>query len=215
MITMDQIQAYMRERIGEDQDRRFVNVSGDSLEDALEQAAIELDLPVKRIEYEVVDRGSRGVLGVGRKPYLILAYPATEKVDETDSTSDLSADISLLPEDEGSKDRDGQSFVRLTAEGVMLKVTKPVGNGDKATDREAVEKLLQRIDEGYDKGRVARIVKLAQEEFIKVGEYSHDPTADASLTVEIGENEMKAYLFAYPPGDGGADPSFNDVVSFL
>ncbi len=214
MVNLDQIQSYMREQLSQDEGKA-VTVSGETLEDALQQAAVELGLPLKRVEYEVLERGTRGVIGVGRKPFLILAYPTQPKAGDDAAESDPGIDLSLLAEEEVDADRDGGVFVRLTPEGIMLKVTRPVGAGAKATDRQAMEKLLERVDEGVDKGRVAKAVKLAQGEFIKVGDFEYDPSADASLSVELADNEMKAYLRAYPPGDGGADPSFDQIVSFL
>ncbi len=214
MVTLDQIQSYMREELSRDEGKA-VTVSGETLEDALQQAAIELGLPLKRVEYEVLERGTRGMMGVGRKPFLILAYPMPEQARGDAEESGPAIDLSLLAEEEVDADRDGEVFVRMAPDGIMLKVTKPVGGGAKATERQAMEKLLERVDEGFDKGRVAKAVKLAQGEFIKVGEFQYDPSADASLSVELADNEMKAYLKAYPPGDGGADPSYDQIVSFL
>ncbi len=214
MVSLDQIQNFMRDQMEGDKEKG-VNVSGDSLEDVLQQASLELGLPIKRIEYEVLERGSRGMLGVGKKPYLILAYPARERAEEVVASGDVAIDLSLLADQEEIRDRDGEVFVRLTPDGVMLKVTKPLGAGKRAVDRAAMEKLLERVDDGIDKGRVAKVVKLADGEFIKVGEYEYDPSADASLSVELADSEMKAYLMAYPPGEGGADPSFEQIISFL
>ncbi|TVQ23305.1 MAG: DUF342 domain-containing protein [Spirochaetaceae bacterium] len=214
MVTLDQIQAYMRDQLVEDGEKSFVNVSGESLEDALSQASIELGIPVRRIEYEVLERGTRGVLGVGRKPCLILAYPA-KHIEEDNAGPDVAIDLSLLASDAEPADRDGGVFVRLTPDGIMMKVTRPVGSGDRATERDALEKLYERVDDGIDKGAVARVVKHASGDFVKVGDFEYDPSADASLSVEVADGEMKAYLVAYAPGDGGADPSYEQVVSFL
>jgi len=214
MVSLDQIQAYVRDRIEEDKEKRFVNVSGSSLQDALEQASIELGIPVKKIDYEVLERGSRGVLGMGKKPFLLLAYPAQKKAADKGAAEDVQVDMSLLARD-ADADRDGEAFVRLTPDGIMLKVTKPIGSGRRATERQAIEKLLQRVDDDFDKQRVSRVVKLAQGEFIKVGDFRYDPMNDASLTVEVADGEMTGYLYAYPPGEGGADPAFEDIVAFL
>jgi len=214
MVSLDQIQSFMREQMEHDRGKG-VNVSGDSLEDALQQAAIELGLPIKRIDYEVLERGSRGVMGVGSKPCLLLAYPAAEKRSAGDAEGEVEIDFSLLAADAEEANRDGEVFVRMTPDGIMMKVTRPAGEGAKATERAAMEKLLQRTDDGIDKGRVAKAVKLAQGEYIKVGDFQYDPSADASLSAELADAEMKAYLVAYPPGEGGADPSFDQIVSFL
>ncbi len=214
MVSLDQIQAYMRDQLVEDGEKSFVNVSGESLEDALSQASIELGIPVRRIEYEVLERGARGVLGVGRKPCLILAYPAKHS-EQDNAGPEVAIDLSLLASDAEPADRDGGVFVRLTPDGIMMKVTRPVGSGDRATEREALEKLYERVDDGIDKGAVARVVKHASGDFVKVGDFDYDPSADASLSVEVADSEMKAYLVAYAPGDGGADPSYEQVVAFL
>ncbi len=215
MISLDQIQAYMRDQMGDDSDRRFVNVSGDTLEDALQQASIELGLRVKQIQYEVLERGNRGVMGMGKKPYLILAYPLPKQESASSVDSDVQIDLSLLSSDEEPADRDGRVFVRLTPDGIMLKVTRPVGSGVKATEREALERILERVDDGFDKARVSKVVKQAAGDFVKIGAFSYDPSKDASLSVELAGSEMKAYLMAYPPAEGGADPSYDQVVSFL
>jgi uncharacterized protein len=215
VVSLDQIQTYLRQLSSDDSERQFVNVSGDSLEDALQQAAIELSVPVKRIEYEIIERGSRGMLGVGKKAFQIVAYPAKKHEDAPAGAGEVQIDLSLLAAEEEERDRNGEVFVRMDAEGVMLKVTKPRGSGDRATGRQAMEKLLQRVDGDVDKASVAKVVKACDEEFIKVGEFDHDPSADASLTVDITESEMKAYLMAYPPAEGGADPSVQQILSFL
>ncbi len=215
MVSLDEIQSYLRQQMADDGERKFVNVSGDSLEDVLQQAAIELSIPVKRIEYEILERGSRGMLGMGKKAFEIVAYPMKMREAATDEASEIQIDLSLLDGDDEERDRNGNVFVRLDPEGVMLKVTRPKGSGVRATERQAMEKLLQRIDGDLDKTRVAKVVKGSDGEFIKVGSYDYDPSADASLTVDITESEMKAYLLAYPPGEGGADPSLGQIMAFL
>jgi len=215
VISLDQIQSYARKQMADDSERKFVNVSGDSLEDVLQQAAIELSVPVKRIEYEILERGSPGMLGMGKKAFHIVAYPMKKRETTAEESGEFQIDLSLLAGEEEEQDRNGDVFVRLDADGVLLKVTKPVGSGSRATERQAMEKLLQRIDGDVDKSRVAKVVKGCDGEFIKVGSFDYDPTADASLSVDITESEMKAYLLAHPPGEGGADPSFGQILAFL
>ena len=213
MVSLEQVQTYMREQLSRDEGRS-VTVSGHSLEDALEQASVELSLPIKRIEYEILERGTRGVIGVGKRPYLLLAYPARARAEPGEAEPEADIDLSVLAAETDTA-RDGDAFVRMSADGVMLKVTRPVGGGRKVSERQAMEKLLQRTDHRVDKGMVAKAVKIAQGEYIKVGDFPYDPSADASLSVEFADGEMKAYLKAFAPGDGGADPSFGQIISFL
>ncbi len=140
MVSLDQIQSYLRTQMADDSERQFVNVSGDSLEDALQQAAIELSVPMKRIEYEILERGSRGMLGMGKKAFQIIAYPVKKREASPDESGEIQIDLSLLTDDEEARDRNGEVFVRLDSEGVMLKVSKPKGAGARATERQAMEK---------------------------------------------------------------------------
>lgn len=213
MVDMTQLQSYMKKLVEEDKQKQYVNVSGDTLEDALEQASIELSLPVKQIEYEVLEKGGKGVFGVGKKPFMVLAYPAAANVGKAVEEETSGFDFGVF--DEEPQDKNGKAFVKLTPQGVMLKVTAPQGDGDRVTEQEALQRIMERTDAEVERSKVSKAVKLAEGEFVRVGEIKYDPSADAVLSVEITESEMKAYLTALPPGKGGADPDYDTVVAFL
>ncbi len=50
-----------------------VETEGKTLEDALRKAQIILEVPLEDIEYEVLEVGKEGILGIGSKPYRIYA----------------------------------------------------------------------------------------------------------------------------------------------
>ncbi len=213
MVGMDRLREYMQEQYSEDQQRTFVNVSGDTLEDTLKTAAIELSLPLKRIEYEILEKGAKGVFGIGKKPFRILAYRAA--AEHAGGSVETSGDGDFDFDELAAKDRDGEVFVRRTPHGVLLKVTQPEGSGQRISEREAIEELQRRADGTYNAGLVAKVVKRADGEFVRVAELQHEPANDAMLSVNIVELEMKALLVASPPGPGGADPEYDAVVGFL
>lgn len=210
---MEQLQAYMLKAAQADNEKKFVNVSGDTLEDALREASVELGLGIKKIEYEVLEKGSSGVLGMGKRPYLIIAYPAQNQPELVEGEDALDMDFGF---DTGEPEqRDGEAIVRLTPDGIMLKVTKPVGGGEAATEREAIQALTQRTSEKVDTSMVAKAVKRADEVWIKVGEYNYNPANDAFISCEIIEGEMKATVTLSPPGPGGADPNADSIRAAL
>ena len=45
----------------------FLEYSGKTVEDALTQASVQLGVTSDQIEYEVIDKGSAGILGFGSK----------------------------------------------------------------------------------------------------------------------------------------------------
>jgi uncharacterized protein (DUF342 family) len=201
----------MQNRLEEDRGQRYVNVSGESLEDALKQASIELNLPLKAIEYEILDSGNKGFMGVGKKPTLLLAYPG-KKVGSTVSGEDLS-DFTF--DKQQVQSQDGQYGIRRDKTGLLLRVTPPQNGGIKVSERQVLEAILERFHGEFDRGLVAKICKRAEGEFIKIADIDYDPTSDAILNYELADMEMKAYITIRPPGPNGVDPDFESIKGFL
>jgi uncharacterized protein (DUF342 family) len=214
MITLESIREYMRDQLETDRTRQAVKASGASVEEALENAAIELGIPVKSLEYEIVETGSKGLLGVGRKDWTLLVYPAALKAE----TAQAAAGEQEAEEGKEKKvipDKDGEVFVRLTSQGVFLKVTKPSGRGAKVAERRALEKLSLRGVNNYDGGLVSKVVRHADGDYIKVGDYQFNPVSQSTMSVDITDMEMRAYMTVTPPGPGGADLSFEEIRGLL
>ena len=87
----------------------FKEFSGKSVDDAVTNALIELEVTRDKLEYEVVDNGSNGFLGIGSRPAVIKARInqsiediATEFLKKVFSAMDLAVRIKLdINEDEG------------------------------------------------------------------------------------------------------------------
>lgn len=213
MVGMDELKTYMQSQLQEDSKRSFVTVTGATLEDALQSASIELSLPLKKVEYEVLEKGSPGIAGFRRKNFVVMAYPAGGQSGEF-GDADFDMDMGF-PDDSAETARDGEAHVRLQPEGVFLRVTPPVAGGARVTEDETMRRIRERSDARIDAAQVAQIVKRADSEFVKVGELEYDPSNDAMLQVTVSDGEMKAYLTATPPGIGGADPDYQSVVDLL
>lgn len=214
MVELKSIRDYMKNQAEEDRKRRWVQTEGVDLEDALRQAAIELGVPVKKLEYEIRDPGKKGMLGVGKSRCVIVAYPMVEPVEEGFGDDLLSMDLGL-GEEKASRDRNGEVFVQLRSEGAFLKVTAPAGSGRPAHENEAFDALEQRAVHDYDRSMVKKVVKQADGDYIRVGNFIHNPAADALMTVDITDFDMKALLVAKAPGPGGADLTFDGIINIL
>ena len=57
----------------------FQLFTGKNVEDALTKALVELGVTSDKVEYEVVDKGSNGILGIGSKPAKINVKIKEEK----------------------------------------------------------------------------------------------------------------------------------------
>ncbi|MDP3177513.1 MAG: FapA family protein, partial [Spirochaetaceae bacterium] len=113
------------------------------------------------------------------------------------------------------KDRDGECFVRLAPDGALLKVIPPIGRGKRATEKQAMDKLRARATRDIDEAMMREVVKQAYGEYVRVGDFISNPAADALITTDIDEQEMRATVMLTPPGPGGSDLSKDAIIAFL
>jgi hypothetical protein len=139
MISAGELRQYMASQLAEDRKNRAVRARGWSLQEALAQAAVELGLPLKSLDYEVSRRGSRGAMGLGRRQWVIIAYESRRIREAAGAQAQPRAAGGAAGET--VPDRDGEVFLHLNSEGVFLKVTRPTGRGQRASERQALERL--------------------------------------------------------------------------
>lgn len=211
-MKLPEFQELMKKQAQDDKKQKFVNVSAPTLEEALKKAGLELSLPVSRLSYEILDHGNRGLLGLGRKDLVLMAYPNKEQQTATDETA--AGDLHFSFEDQSN--RDGQIFVRIQGNGVYAKVTPPQGNGSRLTEAAAIHAIEHRTREELNLQMVSKIVKRADGEWVKIAEMpNYMPQEDAQLSLELADMEMKAFLVIQRPGPHGADCSADRMRAYL
>jgi hypothetical protein len=216
-IGLEQLQEYMRKQSEEDKKNPTIAVEGESVPEALKKASIELGIPVRGLEYEVVLKGSPGAMGIGRTPWKLNVYERSKEVktraeaeEEARREAERSAEAAERP-----KDLPGEVFVRISSDGAFLKVTRPQARGPRATEIMALERLSLRGVSNFDSALVSRVVKHADGEFIRVADIQYNPSHDSTVSMDITDGEMKAIVVISEPGPGGADISADYLRSFL
>lgn len=215
MVTLEQLKDYMRQRAEEDRVIRSVTVGAATLEEALAQAAVELGVPNSRVEFDVVQKGTPGLMGFGRKSWTILAYEAAKKVKKAAQEQE-----GFLPDldETGASDSviiDSQIYVRMWSDGVYLKVTPAQGGGSPTTEEAALEALHSRGVREINRQVVKGAVKLCTGTYGKVGEYNHNPANDTLINVGVEDSEMRGTVTLTSPGMGGGDVSRQDIEVML
>jgi uncharacterized protein (DUF342 family) len=214
MVDFVELQRIMKEQLERDRAVHSIEATGDTLDRAVSEAAALLNVPVRRLEYEIVERGFAGFLGAGKKEWKIRAY---ERAQADKNLKDMS-DAEAGGEDTETPvivDWDGEAFVRLFLEGAFLKVSAPQGGGKRLSEEAAMEALLQRGVEEIDQALVSKTVKEAAGEYVRLGEYQRNSANDGTLAIDIVEGEMKANVTVGRPGPGGRDYSAENYVNFL
>lgn len=217
MVTLEQIRNDLEKLLQADKDLHFVEVHADTLNDALADAALQLDCRVSLLEYEVIEAGSDGFMGMMKKPWTIRAYMNASQVKKTKKSNldDIFADEELL-EEEVNLDKDGLFFVHYFDEDINLKVVLPVGNGKPVSLKEVMQKVKNSWALSIDEGAIKKYVTNGTGGVYEpVGKYQHNKSADALFTVEIANDEMKADIIATSPAMGGSDLTAEKIKNML
>jgi uncharacterized protein (DUF342 family) len=188
-----------------------VEVEAYSIEEGLEKASDLLGVNISDLEYEIVEQGKKSLFS--KRPYRL-------SVSVTPGQR-FPGDVSLQPPEETysttvlKKDIDGTFRIRITRIGVMLKVTAPKGRGQKVKVEDVLSTLRERGVSQFDKSRIAAIVRSANSEYTKIGEYVPDQRNDGRVVIEVSEDEMKAFMTLIPPKPRGRDLDMDDIIEAL
>ena len=213
VLDLQEFRTYMKDLAEKDRQVKSVQISAPSLEDGLKEAAIELEVTEKQLEYEIIVKGSKGFLGFGKKDFNLIVYRIEEESEESDILDSFGTDEFV--EEEKIPDRDGEVIVSLFKGDVFIKSIPPTGKGRKASSEEAVRLLKERAVSNYNPGLISKVVNLADNMPVKVGTFIHNPANDSILSLKIEENDMKAYVVFSSPGPGGSDIIKDTLLSFL
>ena len=213
MIDFVQLQKIVKEHLEQDRAIRIIEASGPTLEAAVNEAASLLDSSIRKLEYEILERGSSGFMGAGKKDWVIRAYERVtvkkKTADEELFTEEITSDGPVI------MDKDGDAFAQRRPDGVYLKVTPPSGKGKKASMTLAMHSLSVKEAANIDNSMVEKLVDAADGIYVKVGEYTHNPMNDSMAHVEVEDNEMRVYVTITPPGEGGCDITYETYLSLM
>jgi uncharacterized protein (DUF342 family) len=211
MIDFIQLQEIVKEHLEQDRSIRSVDASGPTLEAAVNEAAALLDTSIRRLEYEILERGSSGFLGAGKKDWVIRAY------EHAQVRKAKHAKEKLVDEDienvEVIQNKDGDAFVQCWPDGVYLKVIPPSGNGKRAFLAYAIQSLHNKNIYEFDNNMIETLINEASGMYVKVAEFNHRPQNDTMASVEVDDTEMKVFVTVIPPGEGGADLTIDSYKS--
>jgi len=213
MIDFVQLQEIVKKHLEQDRSIRTVDASGPTLEAAVNEAAGLLNASIRTLEYEIIERGSSGFLGAGKKDWVIRAYQREsikkKKLAEALLDNEAADEAPIII------DKDGDAFAQCWQDGVYLKVVPPVGKGRKIYEAYALQAIRDKNIHDFDSGLVERLVEEANGMYVKVAEYQHQMQNDSMASVEVDDTEMHVYITIIPPGEGGADLTFDAYYSLL
>ena len=212
---MEKLRLMLKKIIEEEANLESIEIESESLDTALEEACSKLNVTLSELDYEILESGDNGIFGFGKKKYKIRVYKARNTLDilemsESSSIGDM--DISL---EDTLQSKDGEAFVRITEEGVLLKVIAPVKDGLPVDIQEVCQKLEYRGFDKYDENTLKEIIDKAEGEYIKIGKMPLNVVNDSTANVQISETKMRAYIIISAPRPGGYDLDVDQIRSIL
>ncbi|MGC8766593.1 MAG: FapA family protein [Brevinematia bacterium] len=183
-----------------------IEVVAFSIKDALDIASRELNTEVFNLDYEIIESGSNGFLGIGRKPYRVvvrkiggLSYGRASNLNEE------------------SLSIDGKFFVSNTDEGVIVKIIPPQGNGKFVTYDEIVSELNKRGIYEFDERKLRKEVENPSGSIIVIGKpVDFGPEGNVMPQIEVLNDETKAFLtLPHPNSNRFKLPSKESILKLL
>ena len=162
-----------------------IRVSAKTLDDAITEALIQLGVTSDRLEYEVIEKGSAGFLGIGMKQAVIEAWKKEEKEPEEDIEKIIREEMSLKPEKNEEK-AEPKKEKSQTA-----KKEKPAKEKAKA---EKEKKDKREKDSGAEKKVKSAKEKQVKEKTVKeeTAESEQAPAKEKQELAKVEEQTIKA-----------------------
>lgn len=217
MVTLDQIRDEIKSRLEIDKEIHSVSVRADSIEEALADAAVQLETKTQNLEYEVEEKGSAGFLGIGKKPWLLKIYQSAESIAKKmrEKDSEMFGENNF-GENEVFVNKDGVYYVHKFASSLKLKVILPVGNGRSVDLKDVLSSVKSQDVTDFDRELIVKYVKNGTNgDYETIGSYNHVAMADASVSVEVSKDEMHGLITVTPPGEGGSEATFDLIKRTL
>ena len=209
MVTLEQMRTDMAELLKVDQTIQSVEVRADTLDEALADAAVQLNTKVANLEYEIRERGFEGFLGLAKKPWTIVVYQNAEFVAKTAKENEIKMFGSEeLADEDLHVDKNGEFFIHHFGSEIHIKINLPVGNGTPVSAEDIFNELRRPDTKDFDENRIRHFVETGTGGvYENIGNYTHEPANDAIFVVDISKDEMKATCTINAPAMGGADIS--------
>ena len=217
MVTLEALREEMTKRLAVDKLLHCVEVRADTVDEALQDAAVQLDTKTVNLQYEVLEKGNEGILGFGKKPWFLKIYqdPSTIKEKTVLASDDLFASSSV-EEEIVKRDADGLYYLRHFGSQIMLKVILPVGSGSPVDVKEILDEAQRPDTITLDESLIKKYAKNGTNgEYVSVGDYKHVQAGDCLVSVDISKDEMTATITVTSPAMSGAEVSAEQIVRCL
>ncbi|BCR21705.1 hypothetical protein BKFM_00271 [Borrelia sp. HM] len=210
MVDLSEFRSKIKHYLEKERNVNLIELEADTLEEALNDASLELSIPYKDLDYEILVRGSDGIFGYGKKKWKIAAYKNSYTkfgIFNVLSSQDKSEEVVL---------QDGKFFIKRTTRGVFLKVTGAQGDGSVVNLKDVMDKLESYNNiKDLDREIVRVVVNRASGTYEQVAIFEADLSESVTMMVHISEDSMSVTIEFTAPGPNGAEILEKDIYNIL
>lgn len=212
LLSMDQDKDIGSNRGGQP-DYSEVEVYAFSIEDALKSAADAMKTSIVNLEYEILERGSSGFLGFGKKPHRILVK-ISEHVSLDGEFIKTGEESVPFEEIVVNPNQDGRYKVFVTREGIFLRVEPPKGSGKYIQYNDINGHLLSRDITKFNESLVKRETENPSGKNVRIGDYMPS-SFDSRYQLQTFPDEMKVFVSFTKPERYGRVIDSDEVMATL
>lgn len=217
MVTLEKLRIDMEKQLKLDKEIHTVVVQADTLEECLDDAAVQLETVVRNLEYEVEEKGYPGIMGLMKKPWKIRVYEnpfVVQKKKKEQAAADSSSKDEIIEAE--ILNLDGKFYIRRFGAGIFVKVVLPQGTGAPVDDMDLISEARRPDNTSLDEDKLKELAKSGTDgEYVEVGSYNHIAAADAILAVDISKDEMQATITVSAPSPGGSDIPAEKIINTI
>lgn len=217
MVTLETIRKDMEAQLEIDKTIQSVEVNADTIDEALADAAVQLDSRVVFLEYEIIEKGSDGFLGLAKKPWKLRVYQSAEGIAKKKKIVTATGfDTEDFSEEVKTVDQDGMYYIRHFGDNICLKVILPVGKGQYVDSKSVILDSKRTDTLTLDEDLIKKLAKSGTDgKYEVIGSYKHVKAGDAMLVIDVAKDEMLATVTVTPPALSGAEISAEQIIRNL
>lgn len=217
MVNLEVLRKDMAALLETDKLITAVEIRADSIDEALADASVQFDTKVTNLEYEILERGFDGFMGLAKKPWLLKVYQNPDTIVSAAKKKAGAAGVAGEEEEEEKiVSKNGMFYIHHFGEKIYLKVVLPEGVGTPVDVEEVLSDLKRPDTKSFDEAKVKAAVKSGtNDEYVEIGVYDHVQSNNAIFVVDIAKDEMNATATITAPGIGGADVTAEEIKTAL
>ncbi len=208
--VFNQFQSLLTEQYDKESEHILKEYTGSTLDEALGNAYLDLNIPVKSLRFEVKEKGRRGIMGFFAKDWVVLIIRKRTLLNNLSSKSKRGSD-------DIGKDKLPYYSLAIDKRGaIKLRIFSVPKNEKEAVLEEIFGKIEMRTSAYIDKEKVYDSVYNDISDSVVLGTIRLDETKNARiLEIQINENKTQVHIRIQGPGRDGADLTRDAILEAL